>query len=623
MSKEMEFCKEVFYRYYRADPLLTVSEWADRRRVLSSKSAAEPGRWRTSRTPYLKEIMDCLSPSSPIEKVVFMKGAQIGATEAGNNWIGYVVHQVPGPLLSVMPTVEMAKRNSKQRIAPLIEETPALSGLVKDPRRRDSGNTVLMKEFPGGILIMTGANSAVGLRSMPVRYLFLDEIDGYPPDADGEGDPIELAEQRTVTFSRRKIFMPSTPTVAGVSRIDAAYEESDQRRYFVPCPHCGHYQVLEWPNVKWPERRWQEAAYACEDCGVLIEHRHKSAMLAKGEWRATSESDSPTTAGFHLSALYSPWFSWAQAAKEFLDAKPYPERLKTWVNTKLGEVWKGEGDAPDWQKIMILAEDYKPGEVPSGGLYLTAGADVQRDRIEVEVVAHGPGGETWSVDYRVLPGDPWQDDVWNDLDGLLEETFDHESGGTLKIGRLAIDSGYATGEVYKWVSRYPITRVMAIKGRDGSAAILGSPTAVTVNAGGKKIARGAKVWPLGVDALKSELYGRLGASLADNDAAARCHFPDVYPDEYFKQLTAEKLVSRKNKKGFVIQEWVKTRDRNEALDCRIYATAAALAAGLGRWSPSKWAEAGAALGVGSHVPPPPMPPRQPSSQNSSFQRRGL
>ncbi|MDJ0513068.1 MAG: phage terminase large subunit family protein [Methyloceanibacter sp.] len=611
---------------FKPEPLQTVTEWADRKRILSSKSAAEPGLWRTSRTPYLKEIMDCLSPSSPVERVVFMKGAQIGATEAGNNWIGYIIDQAPGPLLSVMPTVEMAKRNSKQRIAPLIEETPALSERVKDPRRRDSGNTVLSKEFPGGILIMTGANSAVGLRSMPVRYLFLDEIDGYPPDADGEGDPIELAEQRTVTFARRKIFMPSTPTVAGISRIEAAYEESDQRRYFVPCPDCGHPQTLKWSNVKWPEHEPEKAAYCCEDCGSLIEHRHKASMLAWGEWQATAEGDG-STAGFHLSALYSPWFTWAQAAKEFIESKPYPERLKTWVNTTLGEVWKGEGEAPAWKAIMDRAEDYEPRTIPEGGVYLTAGADVQRDRIEAEVVAWGPNGESWSVDFRALPGDPYQPEVWRDLSDMLDETFEHEAGGLLKIGRLAIDSGYATGEVYKWVRLHPANRVMAIKGRAGSAAILGSPTPVTVTAGGKKIPRGAKVWPLGVDALKAQLYGRLKAGMEDEETPARCHFPRRYPEEFFKQLTAEKLVSRKNRKGFVVHEWAKSRDRNEALDCRIYASAAALAAGCDRWSPAKWGQMAAALGVqpareSTKPPPAPVMQRQPR-RSSSFERRGL
>ena len=218
------------------DPLLTVSEWADRYRVLSQRASSEPGRWRTERTPYLKEIMDCLSPSSPFQRVVFMKGAQVGATESGNCWIGYVIHQAPGPMMAVAPTVELAKRNSKQRLDPLIEESEVLRERVKERRSRDSGNTVLSKEFPGGVLILTGANSAVGLRSMPARYLFLDEVDGYPGDVEGEGDPILLAERRSATFQRRKILLVSTPKTKGLSRIEREYGQSDQRRYFVPVP---------------------------------------------------------------------------------------------------------------------------------------------------------------------------------------------------------------------------------------------------------------------------------------------------------------------------------------------------------------------------------------------------
>jgi phage terminase large subunit GpA-like protein len=251
----------------RPDPLLTVSEWADRYRMLAQRSSAEPGPWRTTRTPYLREIMDCLSPSSAVERIVFMKGAQIGATECGNNWISYVIHQAPGPIMSVQPTVEMAKRNSKQRIEPLIDESTALRALVREARSRDSGNTILSKEFPGGVLVMTGANSAVGLRSMAARYLFLDEVDGYPGDVEGEGDPVNLAMARTRTFARRKIFLCSTPKITGMSRIEAAFEESDKRQYFVPCPVCREFQVLKFAQLRWPKGEWEKVVYVCEHCG--------------------------------------------------------------------------------------------------------------------------------------------------------------------------------------------------------------------------------------------------------------------------------------------------------------------------------------------------------------------
>jgi phage terminase large subunit GpA-like protein len=298
------------------DPLLSVSEWSDRHRMLSSKASAEPGRWRTRRTPYLKEIMDCLSPTSPVERVVFMAGGQLGKTECGNNWLGYVIHHAPGPMMAVSPTVEMAKRNSKQRIDPLIEESPVLKALIAPARSRDAGNTILAKEFRGGVLVLTGANSAVGLRSMPVRYLFLDEVDGYPLDVEGEGDAISLAEARTRTFARRKIFIVSTPTVAGVSTIEREYEASDQRRFFLPCPHCGHAQWLRFEQLRWERGRPETAAYVCESCEEPIAEHYKTWMLEQGEWRAQVPENGAKTAGFHLSSLYSPvdWRSWRDIA---------------------------------------------------------------------------------------------------------------------------------------------------------------------------------------------------------------------------------------------------------------------------------------------------------------------
>jgi phage terminase large subunit GpA-like protein len=389
----------------RPDPLLTVSEWADRYRRLSQRASAEPGPWRTERTPYAKEIMDCLSASSPVERVVLIKGAQLGGTEVGNNWLGYIIHQAPGPCLAVQPTVEMAKRNSKQRIDPLIEESEALRGLVSEPRSRDSGNTTLAKEFPGGMLVMTGANSAVGLRSMAVRYLFMDEVDAYPGDVDGEGDPIKLALARTRTFARRKIFMVSTPKITGLSKIEAAFDDSDQRRYWVPCPHCQEFQVLRFAQLRWPRQQPERAGYICEHCEGEIQNYQKHWMLPRGELR-TASPGAGKAAGFHLSSLYSPvgWFSWADVAVMFTEAQKNPALLQVFANTVLGETWAQQGDAPEWQRLYDRREDYPIGTVPPGGLLLTAGVDIQKDRIEVEVVAWGRGKESWSVDYSSARG---------------------------------------------------------------------------------------------------------------------------------------------------------------------------------------------------------------------------
>jgi phage terminase large subunit GpA-like protein len=576
----------------RPDPVQTVSAWADRCRTLSQRASAEPGPWRTERTPYLREIMDCLSPSSPVDTVVLMKGAQVGGTECGNNWIGYVIHQAPGPMLSVMPTVEMAKRNSKQRIDPLIEESRVLRELVSDPRSRDSGNTMLAKEFPGGILVMTGANSAVGLRSMAARYLFLDEIDGYPGDVDGEGDPVNLALARTRTFARRKVFMISTPKITGRSRIEACFEESDQRHYWVPCPHCNEYQTLKFAQVRWPKGQPELAVYICECCGEEIENHRKHWMLAEGEWRAASPGPGKP-AGFHLSSLYSPvgWFSWADAAAMFTEAQKNPTLLQVFVNTVLGETWALQGEAPEWQRLYDRREDYRIGTVPKGGLFLTAGVDIQKDRIELEIVAWGRGKESWSVDYPVLEGQTAEGAVWLKLTNLLNTYFPCECGATMPIAKFAIDSGYATPEVYAWARKYGGARVVVIKGDSRSPALVSQPSPIEVGPQGKQVKYGVRVWPVNGSMIKEELYRwlRLDRPTEESDEPyppGYCHFPK-YSEEYFKQLTAEQLVTR-IVKGYRRPEWQKTRDRNEALDCRSYARAAAAVYGMDRFTELSW-----------------------------------
>jgi len=580
----------------RPDTTLTISAWADKYRTLSQRASAEPGPWRTDRTPYLREIMDCLSPSSPVERVVFMKGAQIGGTECGNNWIGYVIHQAPGPMMAVQPTVEMAKRNSKQRIDPLIEESGVLNALVSDPRSRDSGNTMLSKEFPGGVLVMTGANSAVGLRSMAARYLFLDEIDGYPGDVDGEGDPINLAFARTRTFARRKIFLVSTPKITGMSRIEAAFEESDRRRYFVPCPICREYQVLEFAQLRWPKGEPDKAVYVCVHCQQELQNYQKQWMLARGQWRSNpGESWDGKTAGFHLSSMYSPvgWFSWGDAAKQFDQAQKNPLLLQVFVNTVQGETWALQGEAPDWKILYDRREQYKIGIVPLGGLFLTAGVDVQKDRLELEIVAWGRGKESWSIDYRVIDGDTSRPQVWDQLTGLLDETFTTADGHELPIMQIAVDSGFATNEVHQWARRKG-NRVLAVKGDSHPPGLLGAPSPVDVGPAGRRIKGGARRWLVNSSMAKEELYRWLHlARPTDEDLekgilfpAGYCHFPR-YSEEYFKQITAEQLVTS-IKKGYRVHEWQKMRERNEALDCRVYARAAASRIGIDRFQEKHW-----------------------------------
>ena len=596
------------------DPNFSVSEWADEHRVLSSKSSAEPGRWRTDRTPYLREIMDCLSVMSPVQRIVFKKGSQIGGTEGINNAIGYIIHMAPGPILAVSPTVEMAKRNSRQRIDPLIAEVPALRERIAPARSRDAGNTVLSKDFQGGVLVMTGANSAVGLRSMPGRYILLDETDGYPGDVDGEGDPIVLAERRSATFAkRRKIFLVSTPTIRGLSRITREYEDSDKREFWVPCPHCQHKQPLKFERLHWPEGQPEKAAYRCEACEGDIYEFQKTDMLARGEWVATAKGDG-VTQGYHLSSLYSPvgWFSWEEAARMFEKAQDNPEEMKGFVNTVLGEAYEDEYDAPDYERLYERREIYPIGVVPEGGLFLTSGVDIQRDRIECEVVAWGRNKESWSVDYFLLDGNTAESAVWKKLERVLNTDFPHATGSTLPIRVMSVDSGYATQDVYNWVKKFPQAvfggagarasqprTVVAIKGRDTETALISSVSKADL--GGKR--QGLRVWSLGVPIAKGELYRWLKLSRPTDEALAKgepfpagsCHFPQ-YGEEYFKQITAEKRVIRLHK-GFPKSSWEKDPNRkNEALDCRVYARAAASIYGLDRFKEIHWKRMERALG---------------------------
>lgn len=397
-----------------------------------------------------------------------------------------------------------------------------------------------------------------------------------------------MAIKRTSTFNRRKIFMVSTPTIQSVSRIEYEYEQSDQRHYMVPCPYCNKRQLLKWKQIHWEDDDPQTAVYICEYCGGIIEEHHKTWMLENGIWEKSNPSSK--IAGFHLSSLYSPvgWFSWADAVKQFLDAKNKDNLLKVWVNTVLGETWLEKGEAPEWQVLFDKREDYRQELVPSGGLFLTAGADVQKDRIECEVVAWGRNHESWSVGYFIINGDTAREDVWNELTDFSRRYFEHSSGAMLPISRFAIDSGFATQQVYNWVRKQPLNFAMAVKGTDSGVTPLGLPTKVDLNINGKKLRRGAKVWTVGTSILKSELYQFLRLTQNEDESfpAGYCHFPK-YDSEYFKQLTAEQLVT-KVVRGYQKREWQKTRERNEALDCRIYARAASICFGIEQFSETKW-----------------------------------
>ena len=548
-------------------PKLTISEWADQYRQLSSESSAEAGRWSTSRAEYQRGMMDAVSDKS-IETVVLMTAAQIGKTELVNNVVGFHIAQDPAPLLVVQPTLEMAQTWSKDRLAPAIRDTPALSEKIKNPRSRDSGNTTLHKVFPGGHVTACGANSPSSLASRPCRVILCDEVDRYPISAGTEGDPVALAKKRSATFWNRKLILVSTPTDKGSSRIEAAYAESDQRKYFVPCPDCDESQVLQWANVRWKDNDPNTVEYICEHCGSCWGDAKRFQAIRYGKWEATAVGDGKT-AGFHLSALYSPWTALADVVRDFLSAKKDPMRLKAWINTTLGETYEEDGERIDEYDLFDRKEDYGH-MLPEKAVVLVAGVDVQDDRLACEIVAYGSGEESWSIYYEEIYGDPSGSEIWQDLDFVLSQTFEHPNYGDMIIRSTCIDSGgHYTQQVYNYVKHRSGKRIYAIKGMGGEGKpIIGRPSKNNIG----KI----NLFPVGTDTAKELLFARLKIN---EQGPGYCHFPLDRGEEYFRMLTAEKRVIRYFK-GRARREWVKTRQRNEALDCRVYAMAALQVMGI-------------------------------------------
>jgi len=514
--------------------------------------------WKTSRAPYQKGIMDAVNDHN-IHTIVFMKSAQVGATEILNNIVAYYIDQDPSPTLVLQPTLQMAQAWSKDRLANMIRDCDKLREKVKDPKSKNSSNTVLSKQFPGGNINIVGSNSAAGLASRPIRILLCDEVDRYDPSAGAEGDPINLAIKRTTTFWNRKVFITSTPTIKGLSRIEIAFEESDQRYYEVPCPHCEEYQVLEWEQIHWESKKPETAEYSCKHCEQIIPETKKQWMLSQGRWQATQETK--RVAGFHISELYSPWRTWKDMAIDFYAVKSQPEMLKTWVNTALGRTFDDPGESIEHSALMELREDYDFSNIPNKVLLITCGIDVQGDRLEAQTIGWGHNNEAWVLDYRIFFGDPSSNNVWKDLDVYLNTGFTREDDKKLKIVSACIDSGgHHTQQVYAFTKNRVHRKVFAIKGQSVSnKPIAGRPSF---------IGRARHIlYPVGSDTAKEFIYSRLKA---ENKVI---HFPATVDEEYFKQLTSEKRVI-KYVKGAKKFEWVKKTTRNEALDTFVYAVAA-------------------------------------------------
>lgn len=555
---------------------MTVSEWADRYRVLSPESCPEPGPWRTDRVPYLREIMDTLGDPL-VRKVVWAAASQVAKTELVGNYVGQCIDQNPGPILVVQPSLDMAKSWSKDRLAPMIRDTPRLQGKVADARARDSGNTVLHKTFRGGRLSIVGANSPSGLASRPIRDVLFDEVDRYPASVGTEGDPISLGEQRTRNFWNRKVFLVSSPGDLETSRIWPEWLASDMRRYFVPCPHCDHHQVLVWKNVKWESEevdgetlyRPETAVYVCEDCGSIIEEIEKRQMLAGGEWRPTNPKG--RFPGFHISALYSPWVTWPELAALWLEKRRSPEELKTFINLQLGEPWEDRDQTFEPGDLAGTAQKY-PAEIPNGVGVLTASVDVQEDRLEVAVKGWGDREESWLITHDRLHGDPEQDEVWQELEHILTKTYRHESGRDLRVRATMIDSGYLQDRVFRFIRGKEGRGIYASKGADGrvreALQRLKRPNRSRV-----------KPWTINTHSFKTIIFRRLALTASREEPGGPGYMHFCAPTktgadaEYFAQFGAETRKKIRQGRRFVYA-FVQNRERNEAIDLEVYALAA-------------------------------------------------
>ncbi|WP_312960093.1 phage terminase large subunit family protein [Stutzerimonas nitrititolerans] len=598
--------RSAYLRGLQPDPELWIDEWADEyMRIPRDTGAAEPGPYRTDRTPYAREPMRCLSPSHPAKRVVTKVASQMMKTQIALNWIGGCIHMAPANILMLLPSLGLAKRVSG-RVDKTIKATPVLRDRVAGSRSRDSRNTLDTKEFEGGTLFATTAGSAANLAEVSARFIYGDEVDRWDVDVDNEGDPIELAETRGTTFGRNaKFYFSSSPTIKGVSRIEDLFQQGDQRHYYVPCPHCGEHQVLEWTNLKWADD-FSWAGYLCcnPDCGALIEEHHKGQMLANGEWRAHAEGDGETVS-FTLSALYMPpgWLAWVDLAKQYAKAQLAAARgdlepMQVFYNTRLAQVWDSAQEMTKASELKARAEEYRLGSVPTGALILTAAVDTQGDRLELLVIGWGEGMERWVIDHQVIQGNPADERTWAALDERLKTRYRHSSGVELAICATAVDSGgHHTDEVYQFCRLRRWRNVFAIKGasKPGRPVIAQRPSKVDVTWRGTTEKQGAELWMIGTDTAKDWIYNRY--PLLDGPGAL--HFSIDLADDFYDQCVAERKITR-YVKGHKRIEWVKGKaDRNEGLDLLVYNLAMAHYLGLHRNKEAEWSRLRAAVSQGS------------------------
>ncbi len=549
-------------------PRLSVSEWADRYRVIARGTSPEAGPWRTSRAPYLRDPMDAISDPD-VERIVCQWASQCSKSDGILlNAIGYYAAQDPAPILLVQPTEIAATAFSKERLEPTFRESPSLRGKLSE-HQRDSKNTIYLRTFPGGYLALAWSTSAVSLASRPIRVVLGDELDRWPDSIGRDGDPWAQAVQRTSNFHNRKIVAVSTPTIEGQSNIARLYEDTDQRRLWVPCPKCGVFQVLEWNGVIYKGEdgvaNLDDVHYRCAHCAGRIEERDRPAMLEQCEWRP--DNPGHRHRGYQLSALYSPWVRWRELASEWIKATTERDKrgLQEFVNLRLGETWEEGGDQISVEALEKNREEYA-AEVPDGVLLLTAGVDVQDDRVEAVVIGWGVAKESWSIRYVILPGDTSGVDVWHRLDEFLQRTWFRADGSGLTLQCITVDSGgHRTSEVYAFCKERGARNVFAIKGRAGAGIpIVGKPNVTSRTV----------LYHIGVDGAKDTLYSRLALP---TPGPGFCHFPigreTGFDDEFFRGLTSERRKA-KVRAGRRVTAWVQTYSRNEPLDTTVYAMAA-------------------------------------------------
>jgi len=549
-------------------PKLLPSEWADRYRVLSKEASADGGRFTCF--PFQREPMDSVLDPAVISTTLMWASQVTGKTETVNCLVGYFIHQDPSPMLMIQPTERpMAEAWSKDRLATMVRDTPVLSSLLNPARQRDSGNTIFHKSFPGGHITIGGANAPSGLASRPVRVIFGDELDRWPMSAGREGDPLALAVVRTESFWNACVFKVSTPTIKGMSRIESEYEATDKRNWMVHCPKCGYEHTLLWNMVKWPKDHPEKAEIECPGCAAMHSDKTRMAMVSAGYWKPTAEFNGHR--GYWLSGLNALFRAKKgyrnrlhQAAATFLDAKKKgKESLQVFINTFLAETFEDETEQLPWESVVNRRENYLPDELPDEGFVLTAGVDVQDDRLECEVILWGIGEESWGVEHKVFMGPPARPEVWAALDTFLMKSWKTKAGLELRLSAVCIDTGgHHTKRAYSFIRPRQSRRVYAVKG----SSMAGTPL---VSRPKKSGVERVSLLMIGTDTAKELIYGRLKI---DQPGPGYIHIPTYYDEEWCKQLVSER-VQTVFKFGQAQKKFIKN-GRNEALDLRVYATAA-------------------------------------------------